>query len=128
GAAGRKAHEDELDRRLAEWTVLRHRDLLAAKLMSLGVPAAPVYDVGETLHSPQLVARGFWQWMDRRWVGRQPHPSPPWRSAAESFAIDFPAPTLGEHTAEVLAGLLGLSSAAIDDLRAAGVIGSEPAP
>ena len=79
-AAGRKAHEDEIDRGLAEWTVLRDRDLLANKLQNLGIPAAPVYDVGEVLESPQLVARGFWQWMNREWIGRQPNPSMPYRT------------------------------------------------
>ena len=126
GAAGRKAHEDELERRLAEWTALRDRDLLAAKLTTLGVPAAPVYDIGEPLASPHLVARGFWQWLERAWVGRQPTPSTPFRSGSAPFAIDLPAPTLGEHNEPVLGGLLGLSAEEIARLRTEGVIGVEP--
>jgi crotonobetainyl-CoA:carnitine CoA-transferase CaiB-like acyl-CoA transferase len=124
--AGRKAEEDELDRRLAEWTALRDRDLLAAKLQTLGVPAAPVLGIGEPLHSPHLVARGFWQWMDRAWAGRQPNPSVPFRSGARPFGIDLPAPTLGEHNEAVLGGILGLGAAEIEGLRAEGVIGNDP--
>jgi crotonobetainyl-CoA:carnitine CoA-transferase CaiB-like acyl-CoA transferase len=125
-AGGRKAHEDEIDRRLGEWTLLRDRDLLASKLMMLGVPAAPVLHAGEPLESPQLVARGFWQWIERAVVGVQPNPSTPFRAGVEPFGIDSPAPTLGEHNELVLAGVLGLSPREIDRLRADGVIGTEP--
>jgi crotonobetainyl-CoA:carnitine CoA-transferase CaiB-like acyl-CoA transferase len=125
--AGRRAHEDEIDARLGEWTALRDRDLLAAKLVRLGVAVAPVYDVGEPLHAPQLVARGFWQWLEREHVGLQPNPSPPWRVAGgQPYGIDAPAPTLGQHNEEVLRGLLGLDREEIARLCADGVIGVDP--
>jgi crotonobetainyl-CoA:carnitine CoA-transferase CaiB-like acyl-CoA transferase len=38
-----------------------------------------------------------------------------------------PAPMLGEHKAEILSGLLGLSSAQIGQLERDGVIGTRPA-
>ncbi|HEX2464526.1 MAG TPA: CoA transferase, partial [Thermoanaerobaculia bacterium] len=127
-AAGRKANEDAIDRGLAEWTVLRDRDLLANKLLNLGIPAAPIYDVGEVLESPQLIARGFWQWMEREWMGRQPNPSMPYRAAGGGpCGIDFPSPVLGQHNEAVLRGILGLANEEIEALRAAGVIGNEPA-
>jgi crotonobetainyl-CoA:carnitine CoA-transferase CaiB-like acyl-CoA transferase len=126
-AAGRKANEDELDSGLAEWTALRDRDLLANKLQNLGIPAAPVYDVSEPLEAPQLVARGFWQWMEREWVGRQPNPSMPYRPAGGGpYGIDFPSPTLGQHNEVVLSGILGLGAAEIQQLRDEGIIGNEP--
>ena len=40
--------------------------------------------------------------------------------------IRHPGPTLGAHTEEVLAEVLGLDDAAIDDLHAAGVIATAP--
>jgi crotonobetainyl-CoA:carnitine CoA-transferase CaiB-like acyl-CoA transferase len=39
-----------------------------------------------------------------------------------------PAPCFGEHNAEVLRELAGLSDREIDDLRATGVIAEEPLP
>lgn len=125
-AQGRKEHEDELDRRLGEWTAQRDRHLLAAKLRRLGVPTAPVLDGGDLLFETQLTSRGFWQWLDRDHVGSQPHPSAPYRDASGPAAIDFPAPTLGQHNSEVLGSILGLSAKEIEDLESQGVIGCEP--
>jgi len=38
-----------------------------------------------------------------------------------------PAPTLGEHTEEVLREVLGLGDEAIAELRAEGIVGERPA-
>jgi len=40
--------------------------------------------------------------------------------------VNTPAPTLGEHNAEVLGGLLGLSADELSDLEARGIIGLRP--
>jgi crotonobetainyl-CoA:carnitine CoA-transferase CaiB-like acyl-CoA transferase len=42
-------------------------------------------------------------------------------------AIELPAPTLGQHTREVLRGLLGLADAELGALERERVIGAEPA-
>ena len=125
-AAGRKQHEDELDARLAEWTCLRNRDLLAAKLRRIGVPAAPVLSSGDLLREPQLASRGFWQWVERSFVGSQPNPSPPYRTGSEPAPIDLPAPTLGEHNRELLSQLLGLTDSELDRLVEERITGTEP--
>ena len=74
----------------------------------------------------QLEARGFWQWLDRDHVGTQPNPSAPYRSATEPLSIESPAPTLGRDSREVLAALLELSTAELDELEREGVIGTLP--
>ena len=42
-------------------------------------------------------------------------------------AIDWPAPTLGQQSREVLRELLGLSEQELDELEREGVTGTEPA-
>jgi crotonobetainyl-CoA:carnitine CoA-transferase CaiB-like acyl-CoA transferase len=125
-AAERHAAHDEIDERIREWTGSRERDAVVALLIERGIPAGPVLDAAELLEHPQLAARGFWQFLDREVVGRQPHPSAPYRFGADPFAIDTPAPTLGEHGREVLSSLLGLDSDALTALEADGIIGREP--
>jgi crotonobetainyl-CoA:carnitine CoA-transferase CaiB-like acyl-CoA transferase len=66
-------------------------------------------------------------WMEREYVGRIPHPAAPYRLDGQVAEIASPAPTLGQHSRAVLAGLLGVSPAELDALEADGVIGTEPA-
>jgi crotonobetainyl-CoA:carnitine CoA-transferase CaiB-like acyl-CoA transferase len=76
----------------------------AAGLHAAGVAAAPVQPTHELGHDPQLVASGFWQTMDRRYVGLHTLGAPPFRFDGRRPDTRGPAPTLGEHTEEVLAG------------------------
>jgi crotonobetainyl-CoA:carnitine CoA-transferase CaiB-like acyl-CoA transferase len=94
---------------------------LQAAGVASGVARLPI----ELLSDPQLHARGFIQEIDRAFIGRHPQPSMPFREADRPFAIRSAPPTLGEHNREILAGMLGLSDAEIDQLARDGVIGTE---
>jgi crotonobetainyl-CoA:carnitine CoA-transferase CaiB-like acyl-CoA transferase len=59
-------------------------------------------------------------------VGTHPVCAPPFRFASVERWLRSPAPTLGEHNREILGGLLRLPDAEIDELEAAGVIGTHP--
>jgi crotonobetainyl-CoA:carnitine CoA-transferase CaiB-like acyl-CoA transferase len=124
-AARRRAH-DEIDARLTAWTRARERDALVERLVARGIPAGPVLDAAELFAHAQLEQRGFWQWLERDFVGRQPHPAAPYRFGPEPLALDCPAPTLGEHGQEVLRGLLDLTDAEIGALERDGIIGCDP--
>ena len=65
------------------------------------------------------------EWL-REFSGTQPTPSAPHRTSASPHAIELPAPTLGQHTREVLQELLGMSHDELDALERDRVIGSEP--
>ena len=41
--------------------------------------------------------------------------------------VQGPAPLLGEHNVDVLSNMLGYTDTTIEDLRARGIIGEEPA-
>ena len=130
-ASGRKDSEDDLDRAVAARTQLHDGMALERRLAAAGVPAAVVRNTLDVLYDPHLEARGFWQWRERAFVGDQPNPSAPYRPVANGgdnrpYAVEWPAPTLGQHSREVLSRLLGLSDAELDALEADHVIGTEP--
>ncbi len=130
-ASDRKAAEDDLDRALAARTQLHDGMALERRLTAVGVPAAVVRNTMDVLHDPHLEARGFWQWRERAFVGNHPNPSAPYRPLepggdSPPYAVEWPAPTLGQHGREVLSRLLGLSEAELDALEAEHVIGAEP--
>jgi crotonobetainyl-CoA:carnitine CoA-transferase CaiB-like acyl-CoA transferase len=110
----------------AEWCATRAPEEAADELVAAGIPAAAVVPAFATLDDPQLGARGFFQAIDHPDVGTQDYPTWPLRmSAGPAVAWRGPAPTLGQHTEEVLAEL-GVTGAELDALRAANVIGTEP--
>jgi crotonobetainyl-CoA:carnitine CoA-transferase CaiB-like acyl-CoA transferase len=130
-APDRKKHEDELDEAIASRTRFHDGLALERRLAAAGVPAAVVRNTMDVLYDPHLEARGFWQWRERAFVGNQPNPSAPYRPLREGhdsrpYAVEWPAPTLGQHNREVLSRLLGLSDAELDALEADHVIGTEP--
>ena len=127
-AAARRANEDRIERAIAAWTAERSPDDAMEILQKAGVAAGAVRHPMELLDDPHLKARGFWQWIERAYVGRHPQPSPPYRDEDSPIAVRTPAATLGQYNEEVLGGLLGLSKAELERLARDSVIGSEALP
>ncbi|MDP6604806.1 MAG: CoA transferase [Dehalococcoidia bacterium] len=86
-----------------------------------GYTFAPIDDVLEMQHSPQLAARDFFGSTEVDGEALK-HPRLPFNWAAAP-AGENRAPTLGEHTDEVLDHLLGIAGDERAKLRAAGVTG-----
>jgi crotonobetainyl-CoA:carnitine CoA-transferase CaiB-like acyl-CoA transferase len=86
------------------------------------VTAAPVYDIDQFMADPHVIAREILVELPDEQMGRLPMHNIIPRLSETPGRLRRPAPTLGEHTAEVL-GALGLDRAAIDGLVRDGVIG-----
>jgi crotonobetainyl-CoA:carnitine CoA-transferase CaiB-like acyl-CoA transferase len=126
-ATRRRAEHDRIDRAIGAWCATRDADVLAEELLARGIPAAPVLPASRLPRNPQLVARGFFETVSHPIVGSHEHPALPIRLAGERRRwYTRPAPTLGQHTEEVLRDLLGLDERELERLRADGVIGTRP--
>jgi crotonobetainyl-CoA:carnitine CoA-transferase CaiB-like acyl-CoA transferase len=125
---GRRACEQEVDAAVSMWTSSRRAYEVTAILQSFKVPAGAVIGGAEQLTDPQLVSRGYWQWLERPWVGKRPHPGVLAKFSETPGEVRVPAPCFGQHTEEILSGLLGLSHDRIRKLEDDGVIGYKPAP
>jgi crotonobetainyl-CoA:carnitine CoA-transferase CaiB-like acyl-CoA transferase len=121
-ASGRRAHQDELDARLGEWTASRTPQEVARVLQAAGVPAGDVQHAAHQLADPQLAARGYARVVDQPGVGGVVFEGPSFRGTDLPDPIIGPAPLLGQHTREVARELLGLSDPEIDALVAEGVL------
>lgn len=121
-AAARKQHEDELDRRLAEWTRGHPARDLMARLQREGVPAAPSFDNQELYEDPHLRERGAWVEVQHPEMGRRITIAPPWKLSATPAEVTMPAPTLGQHHDYVFGELLGLSRKEMAELEREGVL------
>ena len=126
-AGGRLANVEALDRIISDWTRARERDEAAELLQSRGVPAAPVYRATELGENPQLAERGFFQTIEHPAAGTFPYAGVGWKLSRAPGAVPTrPAPTLGQHSREVLAEYLGIAPETIEDLWREGVTGDTP--
>ncbi len=111
---------------LAGWCAARERDEAVNVLVAQGIPAAPVNGEPDVLANEPFASAGFYVGHKREPVGFHLYPSLPVLRDGMRPATMTPAPLLGEHNDEILAGL-GRDEAAIDALERAGIIGRVPA-
>ena len=118
----RNANEDELRALISAWAANLTREQALEKLRSSDIPAAPVWSLDDLLASGHVEARGMLQPGRNGKLGDiRLVPQPVQFAAAERIG-GMTAPTLGEHTAEVLRDKLGLDDAKLAALRAAKAI------
>ncbi|OZI61408.1 CaiB/BaiF CoA transferase family protein [Bordetella genomosp. 11] len=119
--AQRVKNQESLDPILDAVFASRPRGNWLDALKRAGVPAGPINAVPEVFDDPQVVHRGMLRHLPHPVAGSVPQVMNPLRFGGAAAHADRAPPLLGEHTAEVLAGL-GLSEAQIDALRARKVI------
>ncbi len=119
----RKANEDELEALIAAWTGSEDRWELAERLQGLGIPAAAVEDLEDSVTRDPQLARHYQ-------TKRQPV-APDLEILVDSEPIRLVggvehelerAPGLGEHNEYVLREILGLSMAEFDRLVIDGIV------
>ncbi|MBW2494631.1 MAG: CoA transferase [Deltaproteobacteria bacterium] len=85
------------------------------------VPCAPILECHELLTDAQIAANGLIEEIDHPQAGRIRHVRPAARFDRTAARVRGFAPTLGQHTDEVLAEI-GIGEAEITSLRAAGTV------
>jgi crotonobetainyl-CoA:carnitine CoA-transferase CaiB-like acyl-CoA transferase len=94
---------------------------IVAIFQQAGIPCAPLNTTEDLVGDPQLAERGYFVQIDHPAAGRLMYPGAPFRMEQSPFEVRRPAPTLGQHNAEVL-GELGYDTGDLAALSAAGVI------
>jgi crotonobetainyl-CoA:carnitine CoA-transferase CaiB-like acyl-CoA transferase len=103
--AERQARAEEVEAALARWALGQTPADAAGRLQAAGVPAAPISPAHALWRDEHLAGAGYWLTQHRRYVGEHLTPHAPIRFDGVRPTVTRPAPTLGEHTAEVLAEL-----------------------
>ena len=124
GNQARRTNAVALDEVIAEWTRGHSLEEIWALLNEAGVPAAPVYSIADIVHDPQYLARSMiLETEGPGAVGKISMPGFVPRFNEAPSRLRWVGPRVGEHTARVLGEELGLSTAELERLAAAGVIG-----
>jgi crotonobetainyl-CoA:carnitine CoA-transferase CaiB-like acyl-CoA transferase len=120
-ARGRR-YEQVLRPILEDWARELTREQVVELFRAADLPAAPVQNVDDLLHCPQLRARRMVYEVDDPRRGRLAFTGNPIKLSRVPEEEPAPAPALGEDTDEVLTKLLDLDGARLADLRARNVI------
>jgi len=91
-------------------------------LAAAGVPCGPINDLQQVFEDPQVRHRGLRVEIPHSAGVPCPTVASPMRFSATPVEYNTPPPLLGQHTREVLAGVLGLGDTEMDALAADGVI------
>ena len=119
---GRKAHEDELERRLGEWTAGMTAHEAARLLRACGVPAAVVANAADLHADAQLIHRGHFLDLHHPVLGDFPFDALSYRLDGVRPQPPRAAPLLGQDNAAVYRDLLGLDDDGYRELEAEGVL------
>jgi formyl-CoA transferase len=130
--ADRWARREELDAAIGQWAAGRPAAEALAALDAAGVPAGPIYTAADISTDPQYAARNMVQKFDvstgEETIANVGFPGIVPVIGEHSLPIHHLGPDLGEHTHEVLSGLLQLSEEQIAEASAAPASTKETLP
>jgi formyl-CoA transferase len=118
----RVRHRDLLVELISERMLARRAREWLALLEPAGVPCGPINDLAQVFADPQVRHRGMEVRVPHSAAGEVRLVANPIKFSATPVAHESAPPVLGEHTHEVLAGVLGLSGHDIQRLEKEGVI------
>lgn len=114
--ASRHANAQELDAHIEAWTAGKYSDWLMEELLSNDVKAGMVRDAREVVDDRHLRQRGFWAYLDHPEVGVTLYNRAPIVFSRTPLVMESSAPSIGQHTKEVLTGMLGYSDEEVERL------------
>jgi benzylsuccinate CoA-transferase BbsF subunit len=120
-AAARRANRSDLDVRLASETRKYDNAVLATRLGTAGVAAAPLLDAHGVAAEHRFATRGLFEHVKHPILGSVPVYRLPWHVNGSPLSVPRRAPLLGEHNAYTLETVLGYTSERIRALQEAGV-------
>ncbi|MEO0424038.1 MAG: CaiB/BaiF CoA-transferase family protein [Pseudomonadota bacterium] len=119
--AGRVEAQARIDGAIADWAGTVSGGDALALLERAAVAAGPIYNVAQMFNDPQYQARELFEEVEVE--GEPLHiPAMVPRLTETPGRTDWPGPSLGEHTQEVLSTLPGYDAERLERLRADGVI------
>lgn len=118
----RKQHEAEINAVIVPWIAARTMHEAMQALDEAAIPNGPVNSIAQISTDPQIKARNMIWEVDHPTIGKLPLIGNPIKLSATPAAARTAPPLLGEHTLEVLTGVLGMTPEAVADLRAKHVI------
>ena len=120
--ASRSSNQKDLDEILQEYFIKYSVEYWLDKLEQAGIPCGPIQDIEQVCNDPQIAERQMLIQIEHPVAGSQKMPNSPLKFSSSPIELLTPAPTLGEHTREILKSMLGMKDEEVVTLRSAGII------
>jgi len=118
----RAKNSGDLFAEVGAWTIQRDKFEVMHHLGEAGVPCAAIFDTHDLYHDPHLLDRDFVKQVEHPELGQVPLLGFAARMSRSEVAMQR-APTVGEHSDEVLRADLGLADDELAALREDGILG-----
>ncbi|MBE0479654.1 MAG: CoA transferase [Dehalococcoidia bacterium] len=115
-------YPEEVDALIAPWFLERTKKELFEIFEKNAIPFAPLYNMRDQVEDTHLAERDFFASLDREHVGSLIYPGAPYKFSGTPWALESPAPQLGQHNSEIFMHRLGLSGEELVALRRTGII------
>src|SRR4029450_1486063 len=113
--SGRILHHDEIDRKIEAWTQILPNTEVEFRLKAVGIPGERMRRINDLIKSENGAT--VFAKMEERRMGSMLTTRLPFSLASDSLPPPSSAPSLGEHTAEVLREWLNLSQKEIATIK-----------
>ena len=120
--ADRTENHNQLFPILSEIMSQRATDVWIDKLGKIGVPCGPINAMDKVVTHPQVQARKMITRIAHQITGEVEVPGVPIKLSETPGSVDAPAPSLGEHTTDVLTGELKMTPDEVEKLKQDGII------
>ena len=120
--AQRLARQDEIDVMVTAWTKDQDPRAVMERLQAAGVPAGVVQRSSDLLADPQYEHRRFYRYYEHPEMGNIPYAGHQYSISGYDNGPRGPAPLLGQHSFEILSGLLELGDEEIANAFASGAV------
>lgn len=124
--SGRLAQRERIIAALNDRLATDTRENWLRRLAMANVPAGAVRSLPEALESREVKARQIVTQIFHPSAGTVPNVALPMHFSSTPLAPPVAAPTLGQHSEEILREVLGFDEGKINDLRACGALGAAP--
>ncbi|MBL7119206.1 MAG: CoA transferase [Dehalococcoidia bacterium] len=115
-------YADEMDGLLAPWLMSHTKQQIYELCLEKRVPFAPVKNMAEVVNDSHLKTREYFVEADHPTAGTLKYPGAPGKFSETPWAIESPAPLLGQHNEEIYCERLGYGKEELAELRTGGII------
>ncbi len=115
-------YPEEAESLIAPWFMQRTKQEILDACLENRIPCVPVQTFDEALQDPQLNSRDYFQNLEHPESGGLFYPGTPYRFSRSEVRLVRPAPTLGQHNAQIFEQELGLGAGEMERLQREGSI------